>query len=169
MKRIHRVRLLRRDWIGYSVLVLLCGAALIAAVFLPWANELNGHSVNFSPGNAEGIRAVLHTRWGVPALAVAIAVTVVAVAMLSVRPRRFTLLLGFVLAAGGACSFALADNAAGNLGGVLSPGLGLYVTLFVGIILVPIGLATAIVAFMLARGHRAAGAQAPAPTDRSAP
>jgi hypothetical protein len=179
MKRIRKVRLLHRDWIGYAVLVLICGSALLAATLLPWANALNGHSVNFSLGKAEGILAVMHTRWGVPALGLAIVVTLTAVAMLGMRPRRYTLLLGFLLAAAGAGCFALADNAAGNLGGMFSPGIGLYTTLFVGIILVPIGLATAIVAFLLARGYgatprdratpEAPGAPAPGPTGRSAP
>jgi len=166
MKRLHKVRLLHRDWIGYAVLVLCCGSALLAAVFLPWANELNGHSVNFSVGKPHGILAVMHTRWGVPALVLALVVMLAGVAMLRTRPRRYTLLLGFLLAAAGAGCFALADNAAGNLGGLFSPGLGLYVTLFVGVILVPIGLATSIIAFVL---RPRPGGGSPAATSSHAP
>jgi len=155
MKRLHKVRLLHRDWVGYSVIVLLCGGALLAAVFLPWANTDTGHSVNFSLGKPDTIFGVLHTRWGVPALLIALAVTLLGVVMLALRPRRYSLVLGFLLAAAGAGSFALADNASAQIGSPLRAGIGLYVTLFVGVILVPIGLATAIVAFMLARGYGA--------------
>jgi len=167
MKRHRQVRLLHRDWVGYSVIVLICGGALLVAVFLPWANTDTGHSVNFSLGKPDAILGVLHTRWGVPALAIALAVTLLGAVMLALRPRRYSLVLGFLLAAAGAGSFALAGDAAGQIGFGLRPGIGLYITLFVGVILVPIGLATAIVAFVLARGY---GADAAAdPTGRSAP
>jgi hypothetical protein len=167
MKRLHKVRLLHRDWVGYAVLVLLCGGALLIAVFLPWANTDTGHSVNFSLGKPDTILGVLHTKWGVPALAIALAVTLLGAAMLALRPRRYSLVLGFLLAAAGAGSFALADNASAQIGSPMRPGIGLYVTLFAGVILVPIGLATVIVAFVLARSY---GADAAAdPTGRSAP
>ena len=149
MKSLHKVRLLRRDWIGYAVLVLCCGAAMLAGVFLPWANELNGRSVNFALGKPDDIVGILQTKWGVPALVLSIVVVLVGIAMLSARPRRFSPALGFVLAAAGAGCVALTDNATSALGGVFSPGVGLYVTLFVGVILVPIGLATALVAYLL--------------------
>lgn len=155
MKRLHKVRLLHRDWVGYSVVVLLCGGALLVAVFLPWANTDTGRSVNFSLGKPDTILGVLHTQWGVPALLIALAVTLVGVVMLALRPRRYSLVLGFLLAAAGAGSFALADSAAAQIGSPMRAGIGLYVTLFVSVILVPIGLATAIVAFMLARGYGA--------------
>jgi hypothetical protein len=155
MKRLHRVRLLRRDWIGYAIIVLLCGGALLAAVFLPWANTDSGHSVNFSLGKPDTILGALHTRWGVPALLIALAVILVGVVMLALRPRRYSLVLGFLLAAAGAGSFALADNASAQIGSPMRAGIGLYVTLFVGVILVPIGLATAMVAFVLAHGYGA--------------
>ena len=171
MKRLHRVRLLHRDWIGYAVLVLICGSALVAGVFLPWANTDTGHSVNFSLSKPDAILGVLHTKWGVPALLIALAVTLLAAVMLTLRPRRYSLVLGFLLAAAGAGSFALADNASAQIGSPMRPGIGLYVTLFVGVILVPIGLATVIVAFALARGYGAAPPDrtAPDPTGRSAP
>jgi hypothetical protein len=161
MKRLHKVRLLRRDWVGYAVLVLLCGGALLLAVFLPWANTDSGPSINFSLGKPDEILAVLHTKWGVPALLIALAVTLLGVVMLALRPRRYSLLLGFLLAAAGAGSFALADNAAAQIGDPLRPGIGLYITLFVGIILVPIGLATAIIAFVLSRGYGAGPSRLP--------
>ncbi len=164
MKRHRRVRLLHRDWVGYAVLVLLCGGALLIAVFLPWANTDTGQSVNFSLSKPDAILGVLHTKWGVPALVIALAVTLLGAVMLALRPRRYSLALGFLLAAAGAGSFALADDASAQIGYSMGAGIGLYVTLFVGIILVPIGLATAIVAFVLARGYGAAG-----PTGRSAP
>jgi hypothetical protein len=161
MKRLHKVRLLHRDWVGYAVIVLLCGGALLAAVFLPWANTDTGRSVNFSLGKPEAILGVLHTRWGVPALLIGLAVTLLGVVMLALRPRRYSLVLGLVLAAAGAGSFALADNASAQIGSPLRPGIGLYVTLFVGIILVPIGFATAIIAFVLARGYGAGPTERP--------
>jgi hypothetical protein len=161
MKRLHRVRLLRRDWVGYAVIVLLCGGALLAAVFLPWANTDTGHSVNFSLSKPDDILGVLRTRWGAPALLIALAVTLLGVLMLTLRPRRYSLVIGFLLAAAGAGSFALADNAAAQIGSPMRSGIGLYVTLFVGVILVPIGLATVIVAFMLARGYGAGSPDRP--------
>lgn len=170
MKRLHKVRLLRRDWVGYAILVLLCGASLVAALFLPWANTRIDRSINFSLTKPDSVLGILHTRWGIPALVIAVAVVLVGAVMLGARPRRYTLVLGFLLAAAGIGCFALADNAAGNLGGIFSPGIGLYITLFVGIVLVPIGLATAIVAFVLARGYgadtEAPAAPASSPTDR---
>jgi hypothetical protein len=156
MKRSRKVRLLHRDWIGYAVIVLVCGFALIAAVFLPWANADTGHSVNFALGKPDSVLGVIHTRWGVPALVTALVVTIVGIVMLAARPRRYSLLLGFLLAAAGVVSFALADNAAAQIGQPVRPGIGLYTTLLLSVLLVPIGLATAIVAFMLARGYGAA-------------
>jgi hypothetical protein len=155
MKRPRHVRLLHRDWVGYSILVLICGVALIAAVFLPWANADTGHSVNFALGKPDSVLGVIQTRWGVPALITAIVVTLVGVVMIAARPRRYSLVLGFLLAAAGAVSFALADNASSQIGDPVRPGIGLYATLLLGVLLVPIGLATAIVAFMLSRGYGA--------------
>jgi hypothetical protein len=161
MKRLRTVRLLRRDWVGYAVIVLLCGGVLLVAVFLPWANTDTGHSVNFSLSKPDAILGVMHTRWGVPALLIALAVTLLGVVMLALRPRRYSLVLGFLLAAAGAGSFALADNAAAQIGSPMRAGIGLYVTLFVGVILVPIGLATAIIALVLARGYGAGPPDSP--------
>jgi hypothetical protein len=161
MKRPRKVRLLHRDWVGYAVLVLICGVALIAAVFLPWANIDTGHSVNFSLGKPESVLGVIQTKWGVPALITALVVTVVGLVMIAVRPRRFSFALGFLLAGAGAVSFALADNAAAQIGDPVRPGIGLYTTLLVGVVLVPIGLATVIVAFMLSRGYGADPSGAP--------
>jgi len=171
MKRSYKVRLLRRDWIGYGVVVLLCGVVLVVAVFLPWANVFTGHSVNFSLGKPGSVLGVIHTRWGVPALATALVVTTIGIVMLALRPRRYSFAIGFLIAAAGIVGFALADNAAAQIGDPVRPGIGLYVTLLLSILLVPIGLATAIVAFLLSRGYgadpsgavRGAAILAPAP------
>ena len=164
MKRLKRPRRLRRDWIGDSILTIVAGVVLLASVFLPWVNEDVRGWVNFSLSRADGFNAALQTKWGVPALCLAVAVLVIGIAMLVTRPRLHSIVLGFAVAACGIAVFGVAQDAAAHIG-YLSPGLGMYLTTLVGVLLVPIGLAAAAVAWLL---RRAPATTAP-PAPESAP
>ena len=93
-RRLRQPRLLRRDWVGDGILTLLAGAALVVAVFLPWANEDKPGQVNYSFSMPDGINGVLQTQWGAPALVLALAVVASAsrhaddAAPVLVAPRR---------------------------------------------------------------------------------
>ncbi len=166
--RFGRPRLLRRDWIGDAVLTIIGGAVLVVAVFLPWANEDGRGFVNFSVRGATGLKGVLDTRWGAPALVLALAAVAVGVVMLLLPPRRFSWLLGVLVALLGVAVFGVAQDAAAHIG-LLDPGVGMYLTTLVGVLLAPIGLAAALVARFVSRAERTAAAAAVRPTDPPAP
>jgi len=152
--RFKQPRLLRRDWIGDAVLTLVCGAVLVASIFLPWVNEDGRGWVNFSLRGGKGIYGVLRTHWGAPALLLALTVVVVAFVMLLFTPGRRSWLLGVLVAALGVAVFGVAQDAAAHIGW-LDPGIGMYLTTLIGVLLVPIGLAAALVARFLSRAERA--------------
>ena len=159
--RLKQPRLLRRDWIGDAVLTLIAGALLLAAVFLPWVNEDAPGWVNFSFRGAKELNGVLQTHWGWPALGLAIAVLVTGAVMLLTRPRRVSISLGVLVSVLGVAVFAVAQDAAAHLG-YYDPGVGMYVTTLVGVLLVPIGAAAALVAWILVRAERRAPDDPPA-------
>jgi hypothetical protein len=150
MKRLENPRLLRRDWVGDGILTLLAGAVLAAAVFLPWANEDGPGDVNYSPSIPDDVNGVLQTQWGTPALVLALCVLALGTAVTLTRPRRLSWALGALTAACGIAVVGVGGDAAGQMG-FMSPGLGLYLTVFAGVLLVPIGLAAALVAWFVAR------------------
>ena len=155
--RLGQPRLLRRDWIGDAVLVLACGVVLLVSVFLPWVNEDGRGQVSFRLTQGGGLNGVLQTQWGVPALVVASVVLVAGLVMLVTRPRRFSLLLGVTVAVCGVAAFAVARDAAASVSWY-DPGVGMYLTTLVAVLLVPIGLAAALVAGILMRAERTAPA-----------
>jgi hypothetical protein len=163
LSRLKQPRLLRRDWIGDAVLTLVAGAVLLAGVFLPWANEDAPGWVNFSLRRTDEFKSALQTHWGAPALGLAIAVLVAGAAMLLTRPRRISIALGALVAVLGAAVFGVAQDAAAHLGW-LDPGVGMYLTTLVGVLLVPIGIAAALVAWILVRAEGRAPDDPPAPT-----
>jgi hypothetical protein len=163
--RLRHSRLLLRDWIGDAVLTLIAGAILVTAVLLPWVNEDSRGWVNFSLKRADGFNGVLQTQWGVPALSLAAAVLTLGIVMIVTHPRRYSALLGIAVAGSGIAVFGVARDAAAHIG-FLDPGIGLYLTTFVGVLLVPIGLAAALVAWFLAR---AANTPTAPPAPESAP
>jgi len=165
--RFRQPRLLRRDWIGDAVLTIVCGLVLVAAVFLPWVNEDGRGFVNFSLRGAADMNGVLDTHWGAPALLLALGAVVVGALMLLLPPRRFSWLLGALAALLGVAVFFIAQDAAAHIG-FLDPGVGMYLTTLVGVLLVPIGLAAALVARFLSRAEREAAAAA-VPTVPPAP
>jgi hypothetical protein len=165
MKRLQNPRLLRRDWVGDGVLTLLAGAVLVVGVFLPWANEDGPGKVNFSLSMPDGINGVLQTQWGTPALGLALLITALGVAVTLTTPRRFSWAFGVVVAICGVAVVGVGSDAAGQIA-FMSPGIGLYLTLFAGVLLVPIGVAAALVAWFVARAAKAATAP---PAPESAP
>jgi hypothetical protein len=160
-RRLRQPRLLRRDWIGDAVLVIVCGVLLLVSLWLPWVN-VDGHGwVNFSLQQGQDLFGVLETRWGTPAAVVGLVVLAAGLVMLFTRPRRWSALLGVLVAVAGFAAFAVAQDAAAHAG-FYDPGMGMYLTTLVGVLLVPIGLAASVVALILVRAERA-GEEPPAP------
>ena len=170
MKRSDRLndpQRLRRDWTGDAILAMVGGGVLLAAVFLPWVNDDAPGWVNFSLSQGGGLNGVLDTGWGVPALVLSLVVLVAGTAMLVLPPRRFSVLLGVLVAVCGVAAFGVAQDAAASIG-YFDPGVGMYVTTLAAVLLVPIGLAAALVAWLLVRAGRAPEGS-PAPTAPPAP
>ena len=160
--RLTQPHLLRRDWVGDAVLTLIAGAILLAAVFLPWVNEDAPGWVNFSLRGAKEFNGVLQTQWGWPALGLAVAVLVAGAVMLLTRPRRLSIYLGALVAVLGVAVFVVAQDAAAHIG-YNDPGVGMYLTTLLGVLLVPIGIAAALVALILVRAEGRAPDEPPAP------
>jgi hypothetical protein len=150
--RTRQPRILRRDWVGDGVLLLLAGSTLVVSLFLPWANEDIPGEVNYSLSMPESIRGVLQTQWGAPAVVLALGVVALGVAVTLTTPRRFSWVLGALAALMGVAVVAVGSDAAEQIP-FGSPGLGLYLTVLVGVLLVPIGVAAALVALLLARAQ----------------
>ena len=146
-----RMRPTRKDWIGDAVLTVVGGAVCLMAVFLPWANTEGAGLMNYSLTHPDTVRGLLQTQWGLPALSLALAVAVMGVLMLA---------LGLLTAAAGVGIVLVArDATAAAYGFGTQAGMGAVVTLFAGVLLVPIGLASAAVAgALLYFGRRAATA-----------
>ena len=83
-----RLRLTRKDWIGDAVLTIVGGAVCLVAVFLPWANTEGAGLMNYSLTHPDTVRGLLETQWGLPALSLAVAVSVAGVLMLAIGPGR---------------------------------------------------------------------------------
>jgi hypothetical protein len=153
---IAKSRITRRDWTGDAVVTLIAAAAALAGVFLPWANGQSGGDMNFSFHQAPGIQSAIHTAWGQHALIAVGAVLIVGVVMLWAGPRRATAPLGLVSAAAGVVCVMSCVSASDGMALFFKPGLGLYVTLLTGVLLIPIGIASAMVGGILLRAGRAA-------------
>ena len=141
--------IVRRDWIGDGVLTVLFGALVAAAVFLPWANTDVGHQVNFSVSQTGGVNGALATRWGWPTLLLALAVMVVGVTMLAFRPGRLSVLPCLAVSVAGLAIVLLCASAGWSIWRPLRPGLGLYLATLGGVLLMPTGLASALVGYIL--------------------
>jgi hypothetical protein len=152
---IAQSRISHRDWVGDAVVTLLAAAVALVGIFLPWANGQDGGEVNFSLRQAPGIHSAIQTPWGQHALWAAGAVVIVGIVMLWAGPRRATAPLGLVGAVAGAIFVTSCLHANDAMTPVLKPGLGLYVTLLTGILLIPIGIASAMVGAILVRSERA--------------
>jgi len=147
------VRLTARDWTGDGIITVVAGTLLAVAVLLPWANErVAGRRVSYALTRPDDISGALGTQWGLPLLFVAAAVVALGVVMIVLGPHRLALLSGVIVTLSGiaACVLAL-DAAREALSWGYAAGSGLMLTLLVGILLVPIGIASAMVGFMLRR------------------
>lgn len=167
VSRIRQPRILHRDWAGDGVLLLLAGTTLVVSLFLPWANEDIPGEVNYSLSMPEGIRGVLQTQWGAPAAILAVCVVALGVTVTLTTPRRLSWVLGALAALLGVAVIAVASDAAGQIA-FKSPGLGLYLTVLVGVLLLPIGVAAALVALLLSREQGRAAEDPPALTPPTA-
>ncbi len=147
--RVLRRGFSRADWVGDGVVTLTLGSAVTAGVFLPWANLSTGHNVNLSPNAARGVNAALATPWGGPVLALALAVVAIGAVMVLVRPSRLAALPCLGVSAAGVAITLVCFSAGWHVWDPLRPGLGLFIDTLGGILLVPTGIAAAMVACVL--------------------
>ena len=162
MRRLDASRITRRDWTGDAVLMLIGGGAALAAVFLPWANTDDGGSFNAALGKPAGINGVLQTEWGWQALLLATLVVIAGALMIALGPRRHGIVVGVLVAVAGVAMMAVASDALSQIGLGMHAGIGLVVTIFAGLLLVPIGLASSAVAWVLSyKARQLAAAAAP--------
>jgi len=159
-----KIRLTRRDWLGDAVLTLIAGAVLLASVFLPWANLEGDGVMDFGLTRDEGIRGVLETPWGLPALGLALAVLTMGAVMIVLGPGRIGIGLGVLIAAAGLAALLVARDATfAAYGFNTQAGLGVVITLFTGVVLIPVGLSAAAVAAALLHLGRVVPTDPPAP------
>ncbi|MFA4965195.1 MAG: hypothetical protein WC709_06110 [Thermoleophilia bacterium] len=163
-RRTPSQRLTRTDWTGDAVLTLIGGTGCLLAVFLPWANTPGSGPVNYGLTHPDTVRGVLHTEWGVPALGLALIVLAMGTLMLTLGPGRVGIVAGLVTAATGVAIVLVArDATSAAYGWSMQAGLGSVVTLFAGVLLVPIGLSSAAVAGALLYFARRNATDPPAP------
>jgi hypothetical protein len=139
----------RADWVGDGIVTLALGGAVAAGVFLPWANLSTGHDVNLSPRATLGVNAALATPWGRPVLVLALVVVAVGLLMVLARPSRPAALPCLGVSLAGLAITLVCFSAGGHVWDPLRPGLGLFIDTLGGILLVPTGLAAAMVACVL--------------------
>lgn len=171
MRRTRTLRLTTRDWTGDGVITVVGGVLLLVGALLPWANErLNGHRVSYALTRPDEISGVLSTRWGAPLLAVALVVVALGAVMVALGPHRLAVLSGVVVTFSGmaACVLAL-DAAREALMWGYAAGAGLMLTLLIGILLVPVGIASTTAGFLLRRATPEPAAPEPAAPEPTAP
>ncbi len=134
---------------GDGIVTVILGLAVLAGVFLPWANYSTGHDVNLSVHSSAGINGALATPWGLPVLGLAGLVVVVGLVMIVRRPIRLSILPCFAVSLAGVAITMVCFTAGWHIYDPMRPGLGLYVATLGGILLVPTGLASAMVAYVL--------------------
>jgi hypothetical protein len=149
LRRVLRRGFSRADWVGDGIVTVVLGGAVVTAVFLPWANVATGHDVNLSPRATSGINSALATPWGLPVLALAAIVVVIGLVMVARRPIRLSILPCLAVGLAGLGVTLVCFSAGRNIWDPLRPGLGLYVATIGGILLMPTGLASAMVAYIL--------------------
>ena len=147
--RLMRRGFSRADWIGDGIVTIALGLAVVLGVFLPWANLSTGHDVNLSLHAAAGVNGALATPWGRPVLALALVVVVVGVVMVVAAPLKLSVLPCLAVAAAGIGITLVSVSAGWHIYDPLRPGLGMYLDVLGGLLLVPTGLASAMVAGIL--------------------
>ena len=140
----------RRDWTGDCLITIAAGLVIVAGVVLPWANDDTGHQVNLSLTKPDAIKGALATDWGIIVLVLGVVVFALGALMLARGPRRLAAPCGAVIAAAGVAVVVVAFRAAAPMAGLFKPGLGIYVDVLAGILLVPTGFAVAVVGYVLA-------------------
>ncbi len=149
-RRRRRHGFTKRDWIGDCLITIAGGLVIVAGVVLPWANDDAGHQVNLSLTKPEAIRGALETDWGIAVLILGIAVFALGALMLALGPRRLAAPCGATIAVAGVAVVVVAFRAAAPMAGFFKPGLGIYIDVLAGILLVPTGFAVAVVGYILA-------------------
>ena len=151
----------RKDWVGDGVVTLVLSVIVAVGVFLPWANEDSGHQVNFSLTKPSAIHGALATSWGPPVLGLAIAAAVVGVVMVARRPIGLSFVPCLAVSLAGLMITLVCFSAGWSIWDPMRPGVGLYLATLCGVLLVPTGIASAMVAHILvtpgAFGGRAEG------------
>jgi hypothetical protein len=146
----------RRDWLGDCLITIAAGLVITAGVFLPWANADTGRQVNLSPTKPDTILPALATGWGVWVLVLGLTVLVAGALLLALGPRRLAVVCGPVIAVAGVVVVLTCQRAAAPMAGFFRPGLGIYIDVLAGVLLVPIGFAVAVVGYLLANQARRA-------------
>ncbi len=144
-----RHRFSRKDWLGDGVVMVVLGSAIAAAVFLPWANASSAHMMNFSLTKPDTINGALATPWGVPVLALAVVVIVVGIVMIAFRPSRLSVLPCLAVSLAGIAIALITMTAGVFVWDPMHPGIGLFIDIMGGVLLVPTGIASAMVAYIL--------------------
>jgi hypothetical protein len=162
MKIERTIRLTTRDWTGDGIVTVIAGVLVAVAVVLPWANERAvGSRVSYALTRPDDINGALATPWGPPMLIIAMLVIVLGATMIWLGPHRLALASGLLIALSGVGVCILALRAAREaLMWEYAAGSGLMLALLVGLLLVPIGVASAMVGHMLRR--QTPGPEAPA-------
>ena len=155
MRRPARITVGVRDWNGDAVVTIVAGVALLVCLALPWANEGKG-GLNWALTKPDDIGGAMGTPWGLPMLIVALVVIGAGVLMLLLGPRRLAFILGIVVFIAGLVAGRLAlAGAMHALGWDYTAGIGSAGSIFIAVLLLPIGFASAAVGFMVAyRGPR---------------
>lgn len=153
MARTRTIRLTARDWTGDGIITVVAGALVGVAVMLPWANDrVMGHRVSYALTKPDDINGALATPWGLPTLLIAGVIFALGIAMIVLGPHKLALLSGVLVVLSGVAVCMLALAAARHaLSWEYAAGSGIMLALLVGILLIPIGLASAMVGFMLRR------------------
>lgn len=157
----------RTDWIGDGAVMTVLGLTVVASVFLPWANVSSGHDVNLSLRAADGVNGALGTPWGLPVLALGIVVVVVGLITIALRPIKLSILPCLAVAVAGLAITMVCFSAAWHVWDPLRPGVGLYADTLGGILLIPTGLAAAMVAGILSSPATMARGRAQARSDQA--
>lgn len=148
-------KLRQRDWVGDAVLTMVAGLALVASVFLPWANVNGPGNVNYSFSKPAAINGALSTEFGLPVLIAGLAVVAVGLTMIVFGPNRFAVPLGLISGVAALVVLSTVHDAAHGIMLFYDGGLGLALAFITALMLPMIGLASAMVGLVLsARARR---------------
>ena len=134
------------------MITVAAGALILGSLLLPWANEKSRRGMNFSPTKPADIAGAIGTQWGTPVLVIAVVVLSLGLSMLIFGPHRLSLVSGIIVVLAGLALLGVAlDAARAAMIWSYTPGLGIFVALLTGLLLVPIGVASGAVGVILRR------------------